>query len=153
MAARLKVFVTSDGFTDHVVATASRAKALAAWGARQDLFASGGAYETDDPELIEAAVAQPGVVLRHPRRIRSVKALDAPRKAPLRRGPTKADRDRVKALEGELSAAAAAYDIDLAALEAARATLDLRRRDLEARYLEHRRELRAALAQARAKLE
>lgn len=42
MAPRLKVFVTSDGLTDHVVATT--AKALAAWGSRQDLFETGVAH-------------------------------------------------------------------------------------------------------------
>ncbi|WP_257817610.1 hypothetical protein [Phenylobacterium sp. J367] len=32
MARRLKVFVTSDGLTDYIVAVSSKAKALAAWG-------------------------------------------------------------------------------------------------------------------------
>ena len=67
--ARLKVFVTSDGFTDYVVAATSRAKALAAWGAHQDLFQTGGARETDDPELVTAASAQPGQVLRRPSKV------------------------------------------------------------------------------------
>jgi len=66
MAPRLKVFVTSDGLTDYVVATTSKAKALAAWGVRQDIFKEGVARETDDPELVAAAVAQPGEVLRRP---------------------------------------------------------------------------------------
>ena len=66
MAPRLKVFVTSDGLTDYVVAVSSRAKALEAWGAHQDLFQTGGARQTDDPELVEAACAAPGEVLRRP---------------------------------------------------------------------------------------
>ena len=45
MAARLKVFVTSDGLTDFVVATTSKPKALAAWGSHQDLFKTGLAHE------------------------------------------------------------------------------------------------------------
>ncbi|MDP1598813.1 hypothetical protein [Phenylobacterium sp.] len=64
MAQRLKVFVTSDGLTDYVVAASSRAKALAAWGAHQDLFKTGGAHETDVPDLVAAATAAPGQVLR-----------------------------------------------------------------------------------------
>ena len=47
MAARLKVFVTSDGLTDYIVAASSRPKALAAWGVNQDLFKAGAARETD----------------------------------------------------------------------------------------------------------
>ena len=66
MAARLKVFVTSDGLTDYVVATTSRPKALAAWGSHQDLFKTGMARETEDPALVKAATAQPGEVLRRP---------------------------------------------------------------------------------------
>ena len=60
MAARLKVFVTSDGLTDYVVAASSRPKALAAWGSHQDLFQTGLAYQTDDADLVAAALAQPG---------------------------------------------------------------------------------------------
>ena len=66
MAQRLKVFVTSDGLTDYVVAVSSRARALAAWGVRQDVFKEGQAYESDDPVLVKAAMAQPGEVLRRP---------------------------------------------------------------------------------------
>src|SRR4051794_36339161 len=64
--ARLKVFITSDGLTDFVVATTSKAKALAAWGIRQDVFKEGAARETDDPALVKAASARPGEVLRRP---------------------------------------------------------------------------------------
>ena len=64
MAARLKVFVTSDGLTDYVVAASSKPKALAAWGSHQDLFKTGLAHETDDAALVTAAPAQPGDVLR-----------------------------------------------------------------------------------------
>src|SRR5205823_4792364 len=66
MPPRLKVFVTSDGLTDYVVATSSKAKALAAWGVRQDVFKEGLARETDEPALVAEASAQPGQVLRRP---------------------------------------------------------------------------------------
>ena len=64
--ARLKVFQARLGFHDSVVATTSRPKALAAWGVRQDLFAEGMAGETDDPEAVAAAVAQPETPLLRP---------------------------------------------------------------------------------------
>ncbi|WP_374533750.1 hypothetical protein [Phenylobacterium sp.] len=154
MAPRLKVFVTSDGFTDYVVAVSSRAKALAAWGAHQDLFASGGAYETDDPGLVEAALGAPGEVLRRPRQIRPVKAPEkTSAKAPRRpRDPTPAQVETVKALEAELTAQAAAFDAALAALEEQRQALEARRRDLETRYAEERARLREALRRARSHL-
>jgi len=157
MAPRLKVFVTSDGFTDYVVATSSRAKALAAWGARQDLFATGGAYETDDSKLIEAASAQPGEVLRRPREIRPVKMPPPGKRAEAlepgpprrRKTPTPAQIARVKALEAQLTAEAAAYDAELEAITDERAALDARRRKLEDDYLATRKRLREALKTAR----
>src|SRR6185312_668193 len=94
MAARLKVFVTSDGLTDYVVATTSKTKALAAWGSHQDLFKTGLAHETDDPALVKAATAQPGEVLRRPAGARGELAKLKPAKAAKRAeqpaGPSKA---------------------------------------------------------------
>src|SRR5579872_4228488 len=66
MAAKLKVFLTSDGLTDYYVATSSKPKALAAWGVKQDLFKDGRAEETDDPALTAAALEKPGEVLQRP---------------------------------------------------------------------------------------
>src|SRR5258708_13215630 len=66
MAAKLKVFLTSDGLTDYYVATSSKPKALAAWGVKQDLFKDGRAEETDDPVLTAAALEKPGEVLQRP---------------------------------------------------------------------------------------
>ena len=150
MASRLKVFVTSDGFTDYVVATSSRAKALAAWGARQDLFATGGAYETDDAKLAEAACARPGEVLRRPREMRPVKTRLRPQAAaPRRPGPTPAQVRKARDLEAKLTTAAAAYDAELRAIEAERAAIEARRARLESDYLALRHRLREALRQAR----
>jgi len=61
---RLKTFAFSDGFYDHLVAATSRPKALAAWGAHQDLFKSGLAKETDDPALVKTSLAKPDTPLR-----------------------------------------------------------------------------------------
>jgi hypothetical protein len=63
MAARLKVFSTSNGLTVSAVAVSSKAKALEAWGTKADLFKEGLAAETEDPALVEAALAKPGEVV------------------------------------------------------------------------------------------
>ncbi|MBP6878535.1 MAG: hypothetical protein KBC34_10970 [Phenylobacterium sp.] len=156
--ARLKVFVTSDGFTDYVVAATSRARALAAWGARQDLFQTGGARETDDPDLVSAASAQPGLVLRRPSKVtplipkRSVAAkapapMSAPPKKP--RGPTPAQLRKVADIEAELEAAAERHAADLAEIAAEKRALELRRDESERMFLTRRGELREALRKAR----
>jgi hypothetical protein len=63
---RLKVFRAHQGFYDSIVAVSSRPKALAAWGAKPTLFSQGFAAETKDADVVQAALAQPGVVLRRP---------------------------------------------------------------------------------------
>jgi hypothetical protein len=40
--------------------------ALEAWGSTTNLFHQGFAWESDDQRVIEAATAQPGVVLKRP---------------------------------------------------------------------------------------
>jgi hypothetical protein len=61
-----KVFRAHLGFYDTIVATTSQKAALAAWGARPAEFAQGFAAVTTDPQAVEAALKQPGVVLRRP---------------------------------------------------------------------------------------
>ncbi|MFZ2994611.1 hypothetical protein [Sphingobium sp.] len=63
----LKVFCTTAGFQDAYVATTSQKAALEAWGARSNLFANGVAEIVTDPKLAEAALAEPGKVIRAPR--------------------------------------------------------------------------------------
>ena len=158
--ARLKVFVTSDGFTDYVVAATSRAKALAAWGAHQDLFQSGGARETDDPDLVAAAIAEPGHVLRRPSKVTplvpkrrpAVKpATPTPSKAaPSKpRGPTPAQLRRIADLEAELEGAAERHAAELARIAVEKRALELRRDESESTFLKRRTELREALHKAR----
>src|SRR4051812_6807731 len=122
MAAKLKVFVTSDGLTDYVVATSSRPKALDAWGVRQDLFKQGEAHEVTDPDLIAQAQARPGEVLQRPAAasgaLRALKAA-APARRP--KGPTAADRKRVADLEDRLAALDSEHDRRLASLAEERA--------------------------------
>ena len=64
MARKLKVFRTHLGFHDLIVAAPSKKAALEAWGAGPHLFSQGFAGVTDDPRLVKAALAKPGVVLK-----------------------------------------------------------------------------------------
>jgi hypothetical protein len=124
VAARLKVFITSDGLTDYVVATTSKPKALAAWGSHQDLFKTGLAHETDDAELVKAATAQPDQVLRRPAGSRAtlakLKPVKRPKPEPPKpKGPSKAALRKVADLEKKVAAAEA----DLAERQSALAAL------------------------------
>ena len=144
MAARLKVFVTSDGLTDYVVATSSKPKALAAWGSHQDLFKTGLAHETDDAALVKAATAQPGEVLRRAAGSRATLEKMKPAKVakPKPAGPSKAALKKVADAEAKLAAADAAHARELAELDARRAAL-------EAKHAKARAKLETALAGAR----
>jgi hypothetical protein len=64
MPRKLKTYTTSVGFFDLAVAAPSMKAALDAWGMRRNAFHQGFAEETDDPKIIAAATAKPGVVLR-----------------------------------------------------------------------------------------
>jgi colicin import membrane protein len=64
MARKLKVYQTALGFFDQAVAVPSMKAALEAWGSNSNLFHQGAARETDDPEIVAATMAKPGVVLR-----------------------------------------------------------------------------------------
>jgi hypothetical protein len=143
MAPRLKVFVTSDGLTDYVVAASSKPKALAAWGSHQDLFKTGLAHETDDPALVKAATERPGEVLRRPAGTRGELARLKPAKhAAKPAGPSKAALKKVADLEKKLAHLDAAH-------EAAAAKFENQRAALEARHAARRSKLEAALSAAR----
>lgn len=64
MARALKTYTTSAGFFDLAIAAPSMKAALEAWGARSNLFGQGLAKRSDDPEIVRATLARPGVVLR-----------------------------------------------------------------------------------------
>src|ERR1700744_893325 len=66
MARKLRTFKTSVGFYDLAIAAPSMKAALEAWGAGSNLFHQGFAAESDDPEVVAATMAQPGVVLKRP---------------------------------------------------------------------------------------
>lgn len=66
MARKLKTFTTSAGFFDLAVAAPSMKAALEAWGSKNNLFQHGFAKISDDPKIVAATMAHPGVVLRRP---------------------------------------------------------------------------------------
>ena len=66
MAKKLKVYRTSIGFFDLAVAAPSMKAAAEAWGSTPDIFKRGFAEQTEDPKVVEATLAAPGVVLRRP---------------------------------------------------------------------------------------
>ena len=144
MAARLKVFVTTDGLTDYIVAATSKPKALEAWGSHQDLFKTGLAHQTEDAKLVEAATAQPGEVLRRPAGSRATLESLKPvrRKSERPTGPTKTQLRRLADAEARLAAADAAHADALAALDAKRV-------ELEDRHAKSRAKLEAAVSAAR----
>jgi len=66
MAKKLKSFVTSLGFFDQAIAAPSMKAALQAWGADSNLFHQGAAKQTEDPAIVAATMAAPGVILKRP---------------------------------------------------------------------------------------
>lgn len=66
MARKLKTYQTSMGFFDLAVAAPSMKAALEAWGTKTNLFHQNLAHETDDPAVVAATMAQPGIVLKRP---------------------------------------------------------------------------------------
>lgn len=66
MARKLKTYTTSAGFFDLAVAAPSMKAALEAWGSKNNLFQHGFAKLSEDPKVVAATMAKPGVVLRRP---------------------------------------------------------------------------------------
>ena len=66
MARKLKTYETSIGFFDLAIAAPSMKAALEAWGADSNLFHQGAAKQSEDPDVIAATMAAPGVVLKRP---------------------------------------------------------------------------------------
>ncbi|WFU16442.1 cell envelope biogenesis protein TolA [Bradyrhizobium sp. CB3481] len=66
MAKKLKTYETSLGFFDLAIAAPSMKAALEAWGADSNLFHQGAARQSENPNIIAATMAAPGVVLKRP---------------------------------------------------------------------------------------
>lgn len=64
MPRKLKTFITNIGFFELALAAPSMKAALEAWGMGHNAFQHGFAKQTDDPKIVAATMANPGVVLR-----------------------------------------------------------------------------------------
>jgi hypothetical protein len=138
---KLKVFCTSVGFYDALVAAPSQKAALKAWGTSTDLFGAGRASVIEDPDVQELALARPGEVVKRPRgnahdlieameaeeaKERASPAKPAPkRQAAVREQPRPApDRTELDETERELDRAEREFRDRLATIAEARAALD-----------------------------
>jgi flagellar motility protein MotE (MotC chaperone) len=103
MAPPLKVFRAHLGFYDSIIAVSSQKKAIEAWGASPAEFAHGFAAETHDTTAVEAAMRQPGVVLRRPFGSKEAFAVEpaTPVVKALPRTKFKADADRKRRADAE----------------------------------------------------
>lgn len=150
---KLKSFTTQSGFFELAVAAPSMKAALRAWGFAHDAFAQGFARRTDDPAIVAATQAAPGMVLK--RTIGSKGAFKAEADLPQVKGrpakkkaiPRKDDVARRKA-QARLDAAQAAHEKQVAALRDERAALEDRIAAEEAAWLERRKKLERAVRQA-----
>lgn len=166
---KLKVFAAQMGFYDSVVAAASQAAALRAWGTRQNLFASGQARVTENAQGIEAALASPETPLRrligtdHPFELNPKKLPDipdAPRKwaeevHDKRPPPRPAKKQKPVSRKALDKAEAALRKVDddrrreEAELRDRQEHLDAEREAAQSRYVEARKQATGAVVKAR----
>ena len=165
---KLKVVQAQFGFYDTVVASASQAAALRAWGIHQNLFADGLASITEDTQAIEAALAHPETPLRRavgstdPFALEPVnlpKVPDAPEKkaafkpegkarpAPPRKPA--ADRTALNAAEAALRNLDEDRNGEEATFRRRQDELDAERETAQATYVAGRNAATAAIVQAR----
>lgn len=156
MARALKTFLTDSGFFQLAVAAPSMKAALSAWGMTHNVFADGLAKETKDAKIVEAAMAQPGLVLRRPLGTRGaftqdaelpkVKASSLPRKK-----QTRANVSAVRKAEAALDSGRKAHQQSLQAIKDEIAAAKSRARDEATAWAAGEKRLKAALAEARKK--
>lgn len=129
--AKLKVFCTTSGFHDSIVAAPSRPAALKAWGAKTDLFSMGAARLVTDPKLARKALERPGEVIRL-KRSGGGEEMPAPRrKAKPSRPPSRA---RLKSAEDKLASLEAKQSKELDAIDDQLRQLEKKRDQLAARH-------------------
>lgn len=156
---RLKVFRTPIGFHDAYVAAPSRKAALAAWGADANLFARGAAEEVTDAALMEAPLAQPGVVIKRARgsmsdHLASAQPPARPSRArspakPKAPAPPRPSRDALGAAERELADWQAERKDVIERLEAERARIAAEIARLRREGKQEQERLEAAVAKTR----
>jgi colicin import membrane protein len=148
MAKKLKVYQTSIGFFDLAVAAPSMKAAAEAWGSDPDIFKRGFAKQTEDPKVVEATTAAPGVVLRRPVGSDGEFAEKAALpKAPEGRRP--APKDRVERADASRKPDTKS---DEKAKHDAAATLEKEKRDAAAALEKQKREAAVALEKEQKRL-
>lgn len=164
---KLKVFQAQFGFYDTVVAAASQAAALRAWGTHQNLFASGAAKVTTDEAAVAAALAHPETPLRRavgsgdPFQLEAAhlpKVPDAPRRSDGKRAarakpaaPPKppADRTALDAAEAKLGKLDDERKREEAEFRRRQDELDNAKAAAQSAYVEGRQAATAAIVEAR----
>ena len=115
---RLKVFCTTSGFHDSIVAAPSKPAALKAWGAKTDLFSMGAARLVTDPKVAKKALERPGEVIRLKRGGGSAPRAKPKRKAkPPSRAKLKSAEDKLAALQAKQAKELDAIEHELKSLE------------------------------------
>lgn len=66
MPRALRSYLTNLGFFELAIAAPSMKAALEAWGMSHNAFQQGFAKQSDDPKIVKATLARPGVVLKRP---------------------------------------------------------------------------------------
>lgn len=144
MAPKLKVFTWSDGFTAFSVATTSRPKALAAWGVKQDLFATGLASEIKTGKDYQAALKSPDQVFE-----RSLKIdVGAVTKRPIQKSnesATATKKLKAAQLAKDMDAVQSKYEQQAAELDAEAAKISKRRAKLDRTFKERKAKLSSQL--------
>ncbi len=154
MAKKLKTFLTDSGFFQLAVAAPSMQAALRAWGMTHNVFADGLAKETKDAKIVEAAMAQPGTVLRRALHTKGAFSTDAqlpkvkPSKLPRNRKP-RADASAVRKLEAALDAGRKTHQKTLQAIEDEIADAKARAHDEASAWRDEEKRLKAAVKAAR----
>ena len=156
MARKLKAYQTSLGFFDLAIAAPSLKAALQAWGSETNLFHQGFAKETDDPAIVAATFAKPGVVLRRPVGSNGAFSEHAklPKVLPIDKGKERPAKPRARTKEPPARKVddKAAREAALA-LERERKRRDRERRKEEAAREKERKRREQAIAKAETALE
>lgn len=144
---RLKVFCTTSGFYDHVVAAPSRPAALKAWGAKTDLFSMGVARQVSDPAIEKKALERPGEVIRLKRSGGGEEAPAPKKKAKRRSRPP--SRAKLKSAEERLAELDARQAKEREPIERQLKALAKKRDQLAARHSRARAAAELKVEQAR----
>ena len=145
---RLKVFCTTSGFYDHVVAAPSRPAALKAWGARTDLFSMGVARLVTDPKIEKKAMDRPGEVIRI-RRSGGGDEVSEPKRKKARKAVRRPSRDTLAMAEKRLTELVDRQDRELSSIDRELRTLERKRDQLAKRHAKARSTAEAKVDQAR----